>query len=323
MAKPIVLKPIITHQDYGREAILKEAKALEKLAYSLDHTFDDAVNLISQTKGRLVISGVGKSGHIGKKISATFSSTGQPSFFLHAGEAGHGDLGMIVPGDCLILISYSGETQELTSIIHYAHRFSVPIIAITGKKNSTLQRFSTISLLLPSLLEACPMGLAPTTSSTLTLAMGDALAIACLENKGFTENDFRVFHPSGNLGKQLKKVSDYMHTENLPLVSSDSPVNDCLKLMSRFGCVGIREENKLIGIITDGDLRRHFNTTTINQKAKDIMTPNPITIAPYLLMADALVLLQNNNITSLFVVDSEKNISGLLHIHDCLKNNTI
>jgi arabinose-5-phosphate isomerase len=313
-----------SHQSYGREIIEVEAAALHQLAESLNETFDQAIELIQNTKGRLVISGIGKSGHVGKKIAATFASTGQPSFFVHAAEAGHGDLGMITKEDTLLLISYSGEAKELHAIIDYAHRFSIPIISITGRANCNLTRVATLSLILPNVGEACPMGLAPTTSTTMTMALGDALAVALLRSRGFSKHDFKMFHPGGNLGQQLKQIIEYMHTgEKVPLVARDTLMSECLVKMTchGFGCVGVIDQNKkLIGVITDGDLRRHMNANMLSQKADEIMTANPVVGHNDLLMADALAIFEKKSITSLFIVDQEKNVLGLLHIHDCLRN---
>ncbi len=310
----------------SRQVILEEAKALSQLAISLGNSFEKAIELIEKTQGRLIVSGLGKSGHVGRKMAATFASTGQPSYFVHAGEANHGDLGMITQGDTLILISYSGEAQEMTAIIDYARRFSIPIICITGKGESTLARLSNVALVLPNAPEACPNGLAPTTSSTMTLALGDALAVTLLKRRGFSKNDFKIFHPGGNLGQQLRKVEDFMHTgQKIPLATPHHLMSDCLVLMTSggFGCLGIvDEENHLVGVITDGDLRRHMNPQLLNQKAQDIMTQNPITMEPTMLMSDALALFQEKAITSVFIVDENKKVKGILHIHDCLRRHT-
>jgi arabinose-5-phosphate isomerase len=312
------------YQEKGREVILAEAAALQQLALTLDGTFDEAIEMIEATKGRLIVSGVGKSGHVGKKIAATFASTGQPSFFVHAAEAGHGDLGMITKGDILLLISYSGEARELHAVIDYARRFSVPIIAISGRKNCTLTRLANLSLVLPNVGEACPMGLAPTNSTTLTMALGDALAVALLSSRGFSKHDFKLFHPGGNLGQQLKHVSDYMHKgDKVPLVTRDTPMGECLVKMTHhgFGCVGVLDsDEKLIGVITDGDLRRHMSSNLLEQTASEVMTKNPITLEDDLLMADALAIFEKKAITSLFILDKNNKVQGILHIHDCLRN---
>ncbi len=312
------------YQDKGKEVIFAESAALQQLALALDETFDEAIEMIRATKGHLIVSGVGKSGHVGKKIAATFASTGQPSFFVHAAEAGHGDLGMVTKDDILLLISCSGEAKELHAIIDYAHRFSIPIIAICGKQDCTLTRVSNLSLVLPDVGEACPMGLAPTNSTTLTMALGDALAVTLLSSRGFSKHDFKLFHPGGNLGQQLKQVSDFMHKgENVPLVIESTPMGECLVKMTYhgFGCVGVlNSDEKLVGVITDGDLRRHMSSKLLEQTASEVMTKNPVTLGKGLLMADALAIFEKKAITSLFILDENSKVLGILHIHDCLRN---
>jgi arabinose-5-phosphate isomerase len=311
------------HIDNGRQVILEEATALTQLAHGLNESFAHAIELIERTQGRLIVSGLGKSGHVGRKIAATFASTGQPSYFVHAGEANHGDLGMITKGDTLLLISYSGEAQELTAVIDYAHRFSISIICITGKGQSTLARLSQVALILPEVQEACPNGLAPTTSSTLTLALGDALAVALLKSRGFSKSDFKIFHPGGNLGQQLRKISDFMHMGlKLPLASPFEKMSTCLVTMTAggFGTLGIVDPNqRLLGIITDGDLRRHMSCDLLEKSADEVMTRTPVTVEANQLMSDALALFEEKAITSVFVVDGNERVVGLLHIHDCLR----
>ncbi|MES2253343.1 MAG: KpsF/GutQ family sugar-phosphate isomerase [Pseudomonadota bacterium] len=314
----------------GHDVLIHEAKGLYALAESLGTAFELAVTTIADTKGRLIVSGVGKSGHVGRKIAATFASTGQPAFFVHAAEAGHGDLGMITKDDTLLLISYSGEANELHALFHYAHRLQLPIISITSKSASLLATHSNITLVLPDVGEACPMGLAPTTSTTLTMALGDALAVALLSMRGFTKQDFNTFHPGGNLGHQLRSIKDFMHHgERVPLAPSDTPMTECLMRMSAsgFGCVGIVGDNKcLVGIITDGDLRRHMSDNLLSLKAIDVMTKSPATIAPEALMGDALALFEKKSITNVFVVDqscAKDNVLGILHLHDCLRGKII
>lgn len=314
----------------GYEVVIHEAKGLSALAESLGADFESAVSTINNTKGRLIVSGVGKSGHVGRKIAATFASTGQPAFFVHAAEAGHGDLGMITKDDTLLLISYSGEANELHALFHYAHRLQLPIISITSKSTSLLATHSNITLILPDVGEACPMGLAPTTSTTLTMALGDALAVALLSLRGFTKQDFNTFHPGGNLGHQLRSIRDFMHHgERVPLAQSDTPMAECLMRMSAsgFGCVGVVDINGcLIGIVTDGDLRRHMSPNLLNQTVCDVMTKNPTTIAPDALMGDALALFEKKSITNVFVVDptcAKNNVLGILHVHDCLRGKVI
>ena len=314
----------------GHDVLIHEAKGLYALAESLGAEFESAVTTIKNTQGRLIVSGVGKSGHVGRKIAATFASTGQPAFFVHAAEAGHGDLGMITKDDTLLLISYSGEANELHALFHYAHRLQLPIISITSKSESLLATHSNITLVLPDVGEACPMGLAPTTSTTLTMALGDALAVALLSMRGFTKQDFNTFHPGGNLGHQLRSIKDFMHHgERVPRAPLDTPMTECLMRMSAsgFGCVGIIDDTmRLVGIITDGDLRRHMSENLLSLTASDIMTKNPATIAPDALMGDALALFEKKSITNVFVVDQSRatdNVLGILHLHDCLRGKII
>jgi arabinose-5-phosphate isomerase len=314
----------------GRDVLSHEVKGLLALADSLGELFESAVKTIADTKGRLIVSGVGKSGHVGRKMAATFASTGQPAFFVHAAEAGHGDLGMITKDDTLLLISYSGEANELHALFHYAHRLQLPIISITSKSASLLATHSNITLVLPDVGEACPMGLAPTTSTTLTMALGDALAVALLSLRGFTKQDFNTFHPGGNLGHQLRSIKDFMHRDDrVPLAAPNTPMTECLMRMSAsgFGCVGILDDNAcLAGIITDGDLRRNMSDNLLQLDANDVMTRNAVTIAPDALMGDALALFEKKSITNVFVVDpasAKNNVLGILHLHDCLRGKMI
>lgn len=300
-----------------------EADALYLLAQSLDGVFEEVLNLLVETKGRVILSGIGKSGHIAHKIASTFSSTGTPAFFVHPSEASHGDLGMITQEDVLIVLSYSGDTAELTDMISYAKRFAIPLIAITRKQESLLAKAAQYTLLLPSSPEACPMGLAPTTSTTLMLALGDALAVALLKRKEFSEKDFKKFHPGGRLGKKLLHVSDVMRPyAALPLVTPDTLMSDALVEMTEksFGCIGILDDQKkLIGIITDGDLRRHMSPLLLSQKVKEVMTVSPQTILSSALAVEALGLMNRKAITNLFVLDeTTEQLVGLLRLHDCL-----
>lgn len=314
----------------ARTALLTETLGLQALADSLGENFEKTIELITTLSGRVIISGIGKSAHVARKIAATFASTGQPAYFVHSGEASHGDLGMITPEDLVIALSYSGETQELNSLITYTHRFNIPLIAITGKETGTLAKVATIALLLPKIPEACPMGLAPTTSTTMMMALGDALAIALLSQRGFSSTDFRVFHPGGNLGNSLTRVGDRMHKgERLPLVEENTLISDVLLEISakQFGCTGvINDQGLLVGVITDGDLRRHMSSDLLSQKAREIMTLNPATILPDTLMAEALAFLNQNwkkrSITTLFVAESltyPAKPCGIIHIHDFLQ----
>lgn len=306
----------------ARHVLNAEGAALKSLADNLNETFADAVRVLVACKGRVVVSGMGKSGHIARKIAATMASTGTPALFVHPGEASHGDLGMIVKNDAVIAISNSGQAAELTDLVNYTRRFGIPLIAITSRAESALGQSADITLLLPPEKEVCPMGLAPTTSTTMTLALGDALSVATLECKGFTAEDFRNFHPGGKLGKTLQRVSDVMHGEaELPLAKECDLMSHVLVVMTekRFGCAGIIDsKGALIGIVTDGDLRRHMSDGLPQKTAATVMTKNPMTVAPRLLAAEALKILNDTNRTQLFVVENEKPV-GILHIHDLLR----
>ncbi len=288
----------------------------------LGTAFAKAVAILTAAKGRVIVTGIGKSGHVGQKIAATFASTGTPSFFVHPSEASHGDLGMVTRDDVVLALSWSGETVELKNIITYSQRFSVPLIAITSGGTSALGKSSDVTLELPKAKEACPHGLAPTTSTTMQLALGDCLAIALLEAKGFTAHDFKVFHPGGSLGAQLKFVADLMHKGDLvPLSGSDEPMSTALLTMTQkaFGCLGIVDaQGRLAGVITDGDLRRHMGPNLHNAKTADIMTKKPKTISPDMLASAALDMLNKSRITALFVVDKGRPV-GVLHVHDLLR----
>jgi arabinose-5-phosphate isomerase len=299
------------------------AVLIEALDGPLGEALADAVELIIAARGRVILSGMGKSGHIGRKIAATLASTGTPAMFVHPAEASHGDLGMITTHDVVIMMSTSGESTELRDMLAYTRRFAVPLIAMTTRSESTLAREADVVLLLPNAREACPIGLAPTTSTMLQLALGDALAIALLEDKGFTAKDFREFHPGGKLGAQLKHVSDVMHgKDELPLAPAGLRMGDALLIMTArsFGCLGVTdEEGKLSGIVTDGDLRRHMSKDLIDLRVTDVMTQNPKTIDAEALTGEALELLNSAKITSVFVVDQENRPIGLVHIHDLLR----
>jgi len=303
--------------ELGGVAALKQA-----MNGPLGVRFTEAAALIQALKGRAIVSGMGKSGHIGQKIAATLSSTGTPAFFVHPGEASHGDLGMITPEDAVIALSWSGETVELTNLITYARRFAVPVIAITSRAESSLARAAQHALILPQATEACPHGLAPTTSSLMQLAIGDALAIALLEGKSFTAHDFKVFHPGGQLGANLKHVGDFMHTgARLPLTSPDTPMSEALVLMTEksFGCLGVVDDaGKLTGILTDGDLRRNMGGGLLEARVSDVMTSAPKTIAADELASAALNTLNTAKITALFVVEDGRPV-GIVHIHDLLR----
>ncbi|MDX1738933.1 MAG: KpsF/GutQ family sugar-phosphate isomerase [Alphaproteobacteria bacterium] len=306
----------------ARRVLKLEGEAIHALSDSLNGDFSDAVSLLESIKGRVIISGMGKSGHIGRKIAATLASTGTPAQFVHHGEASHGDLGMITGDDVILAMSNSGETRDLSDLIYYAKRFEIPLVAITSRPESTLAQNANISLILPDMPEAAAMGLAPTTSTTMTLALGDALAITLMERKGFTAQDFHTFHPGGKLGQQLLKVSDLMHKEDeLPLCDASTLMRDAIVIMAekRFGCVGIKTpENQLAGIITDGDLRRHMSPNLLDKTAGEIMTQNPITIQTASLAAEALALMNQSKITAVFVTENGK-LAGIAHMHDFLR----
>ena len=306
----------------GRNVLMAESAALRVLAENLQPGFVEAVRLIVSCQGRVVVSGMGKSGHVGRKIAATLASTGTPALFVHPGEASHGDLGMIVPHDIVMALSNSGETAELTDLVAYTRRFSIPLIGITRRAGSALGQTADIALILPPEPEVGSLGLAPTTSTTMTLALGDALAVATLECKGFTADDFRNFHPGGKLGKTLLRVSDVMHgAAELPLARETDVMAHVLVVITekRFGCAGIVDDSgKLVGIVTDGDLRRHMGDGLLQKKASDIMTRQPMKVPPRLIAAEALKVLNDANRTQLFVVENDKPV-GILHIHDLLR----
>ncbi len=292
------------------------------LGNGLSAPFTKAIETIAQSTGRVIISGIGKSGIIGTKIAATLASTGTPAFFVHASEASHGDLGMITEEDVVVAISWSGETQELASLIAFTRRFRVPLISITSKKDSTLGAASDIVLALPRVEEACPHGLAPTSSTLLQLAIGDALAIALLEARGFTAQDFKVYHPGGRLGASLQHARDIMHTgDSLPLARMGTSMREAIVLMTQkgFGVLGITNElGQIKGVITDGDLRRHISSDFLDRNVEDIMTENPKTISADLLVASALEMINSLSITSLFVVEDSRPV-GIVHLHDLLR----
>jgi arabinose-5-phosphate isomerase len=304
-----------------------EADSIRALADSLDGTFSAAVDRLARASareggGRVIVSGMGKSGHIARKIAATMASTGTPAQFVHPAEASHGDLGMITASDAVLCLSNSGETPELNDLVAHAKRFDIPLIAIIGREGSTLAQAADIALILPKTPEACPLGLAPTTSTTMMLALGDALAVALLERKGFTAEDFQVLHPGGKLGKALIKVSDIMHVgDEVPLVRLGTGMRDAILTMTAktFGCVGIVDEHhNLVGIITDGDLRRHIDGNLFGQIVDEVMTRSPKAIRPQALAAEALGRMRASKVTALFVVADGRPI-GIVRIHDMLR----
>jgi len=309
--------------DTARRVIRTESQGLAALEAALDNglaqPFQDAVRLILQATGRVVVSGMGKSGHVGRKIAATFASTGTPAQFVHPAEASHGDLGMVTKGDVALVLSNSGETPEIADIVAHTRRFAIPLIGIAGREGSTLLRQSDVALLLPQALEACGTGIVPTTSTTMTLALGDALAVALMEHRRFTPEHFRTFHPGGKLGARLARVQDLMHTD-MPLVAMDAPMTDTLLEITRkgFGVTGVTDDaGRLVGIITDGDLRRHMDGL-LDRRAGEVMTRNPRSILPEALAESALAEMQGSKITSLFAV-RDGVPQGILHIHDCLR----
>lgn len=282
--------------------------------------FQRAIDAIMTAPGRTIVSGMGKSGHIARKIAATFASTGTPAVYVHPGEASHGDLGMISAQDVVIALSNSGETPELGDIIGYCGRFDIPLIGMTSGAGSTLAEASDITLLVPKSQEACGITKAPTTSTTQMIALGDALAVALLRQKGFSARDFHKFHPGGKLGAALKRVTDLMHHKEMPLCAPDANFSTVVSEITDggFGCCGVIEDNRLIGIITDGDIRRAFKQGADHPSAADMMTENPRTISEHGLAAEALSMLSEFKITALFIIDDERAPIGLLHVHDCL-----
>lgn len=329
---PIALSP---EKDTAREVLEtarrvlhNESKALEGLMDSINGDFVSAVELIERAEGRVIITGMGKSGHIARKIAATMASTGTPAFFVHPGEASHGDLGMIVRGDVVLALSNSGEAKELSDLIAYTRRFGIPLIAITSRPESTLGSRADIALVLPPFPEACPHNLAPTTSTTMTLALGDALAVSLLTRKGFTEKDFRVYHPGGKLGQQLMTVSEIMHSgDRIPLVSATTFMKDAIPVMTEkgLGIVGLVDEpGRLVGVITDGDIRRNIASDFMSLRACDIMNTTPRTVTATTLVGEAIGIMndvkgEGRKIMTLFIVDGDNKPAGILHMHDCLK----
>jgi len=307
----------------ARRVLRAEIAGLEQLAQTLDGAFGVVLDVCGAVKGRLIVTGIGKSGLIARKMAATLASTGTPAQFVHAAEASHGDLGMIGIDDAILALSNSGETAELADIAAYSKRFKIPLIAVTSGADSTLAEAADVVLLLPLAAEACPMGLAPTTSTTMMMALGDALAIALLERRGFTLADFKLFHPGGRLGRRLLRVGDIMHSgAAVPLVSPATPMSEAILVMTArsFGCAGVCDgDGVLIGILTDGDLRRHMNDGLLSRSVAEVMHRDPRTITAHHLAAEALGQMNRLAITSLFVVDEQRRPAGFLHMHDCLR----
>ena len=305
----------------ARRVITTESAALTLLADALDDSFTRALDLIMQAKGRVIVTGMGKSGHVARKIASTFASTGTPAQFVHPAEASHGDLGMVMEGDVVLVLSNSGETPELADIIAHTRRFGIPMIGVASQPMSSLIRQCDVALLLPAAPEACGTGVVPTTSTTMTIALGDAMAVALMEHRQFTPDHFRIFHPGGKLGARLLKVRDLMHAD-MPLTGQDHPMSEALLAISRsgFGVTGVTDgTGDLVGIITDGDLRRNMRDGLLNRQAGEIMNKAPKTIEPDALTSEALEALNSLKITSLFVVDTEGRPIGLIHIHDLLR----
>ena len=316
------MSPSATDLSSARHVLELEISGLSELSASLDENFSAALDILENVTGRIVVTGMGKSGHIACKIAATLASTGAPAIFVHPGEASHGDLGMITKSDAVLALSNSGETSELADLVAYTKRFEIPLIAITSGEQSTLVKAATVALIYPVSQEACPMGLSPTTSTTVSLALGDAIAVALLERKGFSSADFHVLHPGGKLGQRLLKVSDIMHSgAALPLASPATTMADAVLEMTTksFGCVGIIDDDgHLLGVITDGDLRRHMGADLLSLKVSDILIPGGKTIRSEALASEAVHFMNVNKITNVFVVENNKPV-GILHIHDCLR----
>jgi arabinose-5-phosphate isomerase len=332
MSKPLSTKRPTS--EHARDLIASAVRTLEAEASGittlanaihdgLGQAFTAAVDMIAGARGRLIVTGMGKSGHVGRKIAATFASTGTPAFFVHPGEASHGDLGMITPDDVIMALSWSGETVELTDLIDYSRRFRIGLIAITSATDSTLGRAADVVLAVPQAREACPHNLAPTTSTLMQAALGDALAVALLESRGFTALDFGRFHPGGRLGAMLKLVRDIMHTgDEIPLAALDTRMSDAIEEMTAktFGCVGIIDpQGSLVGIITDGDLRRHLGVADVLElDVEAVMTRGPKTVRPDQLASEALEIINSSKITALIVAEAGKPV-GIVHFHDLLR----
>jgi arabinose-5-phosphate isomerase len=325
VAKPESAPPMSQALAAAGRVLRLEASGLAALAGSLGAAFESAVERLAETTGRVVVTGMGKSGHIARKIAATLASTGTPALFVHPAEASHGDLGMIQSADAILALSNSGETPELSDVVAYSRRFAIPLIAIVGRAQSAIAEAADVVLLLPKAEEACPMGLAPTTSTTMMLGLGDALAIALLERRGFSADDFRVLHPGGRLGTKLLRVSDLMHKgEAIPLTRPETVMAETILIMTekRLGCVGIVDgDGRLVGIITDGDLRRHMGAALLASRAGEVMTRQPKTVGPRALAVEALHLMNASDrpFTCLFVVESGRPV-GVLHVHDLLRS---
>jgi arabinose-5-phosphate isomerase len=331
--RPAKIKPVSSKQQHltgdlaaALRVLDSAGEAIKLLRATLDAQFTRAIDTILAVKGRVIVSGVGKSGLVGRKIAASLASTGTPAYFVHPAEASHGDLGGVTRQDALLMLSWRGESAELSDLITYAKRFHIPLIGMACNPESTLLQAADIALILPKVREACPMGLAPTTSATLMLVLGDALAVALMERRGFSADQYRNFHPGGSLGRALIRVSDLMHKDkDIPLVDGNLSMQRALMVMAtgRLGCVGvIDKKGTLVGIVTDGDLRRHMGRDLETRKVGEVMTKGPKIARPDQLAAEALAFMNENNITQLFVLDAKdktKKPLGVLHIHDCLR----
>ncbi|MBO9468085.1 KpsF/GutQ family sugar-phosphate isomerase [Tropicibacter sp. R15_0] len=313
-------QPPATISETARRVLDVEMRGLEQLAQDLPGDFTAFIEAVLSMSGRLIVSGIGKSAHIGHKISATLASTGTPSLFVHATEASHGDLGMIVPGDIAIVISNSGQTRELQDLVSYCKRFDIPMAGISANPDSVLMRAATYQLLIPKAEEACSIGMAPTTSTTITLALGDAIAVALMEQRGFTADHFKNFHPGGKLGMQLATVGDLMHGGNLPLVAGDTPMSDVLLAMTAhgLGAALVVRDGQLSGFITDGDLRRHMDDL-LSKTAADIATKDPTTMHPDDFAAEAMAVLNRLKVNVLPILDQQGAPVGLLHMQDLVR----
>ena len=307
----------------ARRVLRTEIAGLEALAGGLDDAFTRAVDLLAAVSGRVIVTGMGKSGHVARKIAATFASTGTPAQFVHPAEASHGDLGMIAREDGILALSNSGETAELGDVLAYGRRFRIPLVAMTQGESSALGEAADVMLKLPPSAEACPMGLAPTTSTTVMMALGDALALALLERRGFSESDFQLLHPGGQIGRRLLRVADIMHAADaVPLVARGTTMAEAILVMTKksFGCVGIVDrEGRLEGVVTDGDLRRHMGDALLKAAVEDVMNKRPKSIRAAALAAEAVGQMNAQKITSLFVLDEGRIPVGIIHIHDCLR----
>lgn len=313
----------------AQRVLNEEANALSQLKNSIGEEFSTAIDLIHSMKsdqGRLIVAGIGKSGHVARKIAATLASTGTPSFFVHPGEASHGDMGMITKADIVLMLSNSGENAELSDLIHYTRRYDIPLIAITSKPESSLGKHSDVALILPNVDEACPNGLAPTTSTTMMIALGDALAVALLERMQLTSEQYKVFHPGGKLGQKLMNIAEIMvPVSDLPLISADAKMDEAILVMTEknLGAVLIVDQQKnLLGIVTDGDLKRHMAPDLLQKQVSDIMTTGPKTIQEDELAVRALDIMTKTSgkyLTSLIVTDENEKLSGMIRLQDCLR----